>query len=246
MTPKLKKILLITGIILILLSATILTVCILLFDDRMNLPSAPQDFTAVFTGMQKINMHLSTASDAPAGETRSLILTETEFNMLTGTIVTNPFLFFLTGNKMPDFLTRSRISAKETILHIYYAHDAGKIPVFGRYINLRVRMKASAAKGSLTFEILSCRAGSIRIPAVLAEKILHSSMRKQYDNTPFDRILRGGSVTLNFQNGTLILEYQPKELIDSADLNLYGSVNNRVRKAAESYGGRKNGSSPFL
>lgn len=240
-----KKILLILGIVLLLVITSVLTVCCLLFEGKADLPVTSQDFPAVFSGMQKLNEHLRTAADAPAGVTRRLTLTESEFNAMAGSFVTNPFLFFLTGNKMPDFLTRSRISAKETILHIYYAHDAGKIPVFGRYINLRIRMKASAAKGSLTFEILSCRAGSIRIPAVLAEKILHSSMRKQYDNTPFDRILRGGSVTLNFQNGTLILEYQPKELIDSADRNLYGSVNNRVRKAAESYSGRKNGSSPF-
>lgn len=241
-----KKILLILGIVLLLAITSILTVCSLLFEEKADLPVSSQDFPAVFSGMQKLNEHLRTAAEAPAGVTRRLTLTESEFNAMAGSFVTNPFLFFLTGNKMPDFLTRSRISAKKSILHIYYAHDAGKIPVFGRYINLRIRMKASAAKGSLTFAILSCRAGSIRIPAVLAEKILQSSMRKQYDNTPVDRILRGGAVSLNFRNGTLILEYQPKELIDSADLNLYGSVNNRVRKAAESYGGRKNGSSPFL
>lgn len=239
MTPKLKIILLITGIILILLSATILTVCILLFEDRMNLPSAPQDFTAVFTGMQKINMHLSTASDASAGETRSLILTETEFNMLTGTIVTNPFLFSLTGNKMPDFLPRSRISAKDGILLIHYAHDMKSNLPGGRYINLRIRMKASAEKGEPSFEILSCKAGSLPIPSMLAGKIAAAAVRKQYDKSPAGRILRGGSVSLKFRNNSLILEYQPKELIDSADLNLYGSLNNRVRKTVESYGKKR-------
>ena len=233
-----KKLLLTAGLLLILVSAIILTLCSLLFEDRMNLPSAPQDFTAFFTGMQKINMNLSTASEAPAGETRSLILAESEFNMLTGSIVTNPFLFSLTGNKMPDFLVRSRISVKDGILHIHHAHDAEN-NLFGRYINLRIRMKASAEKGEPSFEILSCKAGSVPIPSMLAKAVLASAVRKQYDNTPAGRILRGGSVNVKFRNNSLILEYQPKELIDSADLVLCGSLNNRVRKAAESYGKKR-------
>ena len=239
MASKRKKILLISGIILILVSAITLTVCFLLFEERADLPSAPQDFTAVFTGMQKLNMHLCTAADAPAGETRSLILTEPEFNMLAGSIVTNPFLFSLTGNRMPAILSRSRISAKSGILHIHHAHDTKSTLFGGRFINFQIRMKASAAKGEPTFEILSCKAGSIPIPSVLANMIVTSAVRNQYDNTPAGRILRGGSVNLKFRNDALILEYQPKELIDSADLALYGSVNNRVRKTAESYGKKR-------
>ena len=239
MTPLRKKFLLAAGIILILISAIFVTVCLCLFEEKADLPSAPQDFPAIFTGMQKLNIHLRSAASAPAGETKSLILTESEFNMLTGSIVTNPFLFSLTGNKMPDFLVRSRISAENGILHIHYAHDTGSSRLFGRYLNFRIRMKASAAKGVPAFEILSCRAGSLRIPSVLAEKILADTMKEQYDNTPADRILRGGSVSLNFRDQTLILDYQPKELIDSADLALYGSTNNLVRKTAESYGKKR-------
>lgn len=239
-----KKILLISGIAaLILLISAVLTGSCFLFEKKADLPSVPQDFGAMLMGMQKLNLHLRTAADAPAGMTKRLILTESEFNMLTNSFVTNPFFISQSGGAMPDFLRQSRIISEKDVLRIHYAHDSGESNPFGRYLNFRFRLKASAKKGEFAFEVLSCRIGQFRIPIWLAKKILSSSMRKNYDNSPTDRILRGGNVSLTSSPGVLILEYQPNELIDAADLVYFGSVNNRIRRTAESYG-RRNGRYP--
>jgi len=226
------------GAILILLLASVLTGLVMVFDRKAEVPPRQADMASVFSGVQKINRQLRRIANDPPGRVRELALTEAEANALADSFLTNPFAVSLIGGvrSVPAELKRTRFELRDGILHVFYAHDTGTGTPFGRYVNLKIRMRASVENGAPVFEILSCRAGSFPVPAGIAANVLNDILRKNYSGKPADRIVRDGVVSLNAKDGKLILKYHPKELIDTADTVFYGSSDNRIRRFLTSYG----------